>query len=285
MANTIALVTKYLADPNNLNEVYKLASLTSDLEAQKVQFLGANSVKLPKLTFGAGLGTYSKSAGYTAMDVTKAWDTYTLSQDKGNKLLLDAMDEEESAGEGAEAGTGIISFANEYIRRVVVPAIDTYRFSKLVAGAGTTKELTITAANAVDELETMFKTFEENEVPTEGIIIYMNPAVKSLLQTSTDLSRYVSYGTYEGRIDNRVMYYNGAKIISVPSARLGTDIQFIGVHPSAVLSVVKHNPSYFFARGTYPGMDADEIDYRLYYDLFVVTNKNKGIYVQDATAA
>jgi len=283
MANTIALVTKYLADPNNLNAVYKAASLTADLEAPKVQFVGANVVKLPKLSFGAGLGTYSKSAGYTAMDVTKAWDSYTLSKDMGNKLLLDAMDEEEAAGEGAEAGTGIISFANEYIRQIVVPAVDTYRFTKIVAGAGTTKALTITAANAVDELETMFQTLEENEVPTEGLIIYMKPSVKTLLQTSTDLSRYVSYGTFEGKIDNRVMYYNGARIISVPSARLGATVEFIGVHPSAVLSVVKHNPSYFFARGTYPGMDADEIDYRLYYDLFVVANKTKGIYLQTTT--
>jgi len=285
MGNTIALVAKYLADPANLNAVYKAASLTADLEAPKVQFLGANVVKLPTLSFGAAaLGTYSKSAGFTAMDVTKAWTTYTLSQDKGNKLLLDAMDEEESAGEGAESGTGIISFANEYIRQIVVPAIDTYRFAAMVTGTGTTVELTSTAANVVAQLEAALQTFADNEVPVEGAILYMKPEVKTFLQTASTVSRYVSYGTgVNGEIDNRVVFFNGVRIVQVPAGRLGADVQFILVQPRSVLSVVKHNPSYFFARGTYPGMDADEIDYRLYYDFFVITNKNKGIYLQTVT--
>jgi hypothetical protein len=284
MANTIDLVSKYLADPANLNAVYKAASLTADLEAAKVQFVGANVVKLPTLTFGAGLGTYNRDSGYTAMDVTKAWTTYTLSQDKGNSLLLDAMDEEESAGEGAAAGSGIISFVNEYIRQVVVPAIDTYRFAAMVEGTGTTVELTLTAANVVAQLEAAFETFATNEVPVEGAILYMLPSVKTFLQTASTVSRYVSYGTgVNGQIDNRVMYYNGARIIEVPASRLGADVQFILVQPKSVLSVVKHNPSYFFGRGTHPGKDADIVDYRLYYDFFVIANKNKGIYLQTVT--
>jgi len=284
MANTIALVTSYLADPANLNAVYKAASLTADLEAAKVQFVGANEVKLPTLSFGAGLGDYDKDTGYTAMDVTKAWTTYTLSQDKGNSLLLDAMDEEESAGEGAAAGSGIISFVNEYIRQVVVPAIDTYRFLQMFTNKGTVKGATITAANVVAELETAFQTFADNEVPVEGAILYMLPSVKTFLQTASTVSRYVSYGTgVNGQIDNRVMYYNGARIVEVPASRLGATAQFMLVQPKSVLSVVKHNPSYFFGRGTQQGKDADIVDYRLYYDFFVIANKNKGIYLQTVT--
>ena len=278
MANSITKAVTYLADPNNINAVYKAAALTADLDANQVQVLAANVVKLPKYSFGGALGTYDRATGFVSNDITKAWDTYTLSQDKGNKLLLDAMDDEESKGEG------IIKAFNEYIRQVVVPAVDTYKFSVLATNAGTTKALTITAANAVDELETVFQTFEENEVPTEGIIIYIKPSVKTLLQTSTDLSRYVSYGTFDGKIDNRVMYYNGARVISVPSGRLGSGIEFLAVHPSAVASCVKHNPAHYFAAGQVPGLDSEEIDYRLYYDLFAIANKTKGIYKQTTTA-
>jgi hypothetical protein len=276
MANSIAKVTQYLADPANLNAVYKASALTQDLEANEVKFIGANIVKLPKFSFGGALGTYNRATGHVANDITKAWDTYTLSQDKGNKILLDKMDDEESGAEG------IIKAFNEYLRQVVVPAVDTYRFSTLVSNAGTTVEETSTAANIIDQLEAGFKSFEENEVPVEGSIIYMTPATKSFLQLSSDLSRYVSYGTFNGQIDNRVMYFNGAKIVTVPSSRLGTDIQFILVQPKSVLSCVKHNPSKFWAE--IPGLDASQIDFRLYYDLFVIANKNKGVYVQDATA-
>ena len=278
MANSYTKAVTYLADPANINAVYKAAALTGVLDANQIKILDANVVKLPKYSFGGALGDYNRATGHVANDITKAWDTYTLSQDKGNKLILDAMDDEETLGEG------IIKAFNEYIRQVVVPAVDTYKLSVLATKAGTTKALTITAANAVDELETMFQTFEENEVPTDNIVIFMKPSVKTLLQTSTDMSRYISYGMFDGKVDNRVMYYNGALIIPTPSARLGSGIEFMGVHPSAVASCVKHNPANFFAAGTVPGIDASEIDYRLYYDLFAIANKTKGIYKQTTTA-
>lgn len=279
MANSFALAQNYLNDPANLNAVYKEASKTMDLEAPRVEFAGANVVKLPKISFGAGLGDYSRANGYTALDSVLAWDTYTLSQDKGNKLPIDVMDLEES-----KQSEGIIKFINEYVRQVVVPAVDTYRFSKLVAGTGTTKALTLTADNIVDELLTADATLTENEVPADGRIIYMAAAKLQLLQSSSDISKYISYGTYTGNIDNRVVSFNGARITIVPQARLGANTQFLMVHPSAVMSVIKHNPSYIVPRGQHTDGDFDVALYRMYHDCFVVANKTKGVYLQTVTA-
>lgn len=278
MANSITKAVNYLADPQNLNAVYKASSKTIDLEANKVVFTGANSVKMPKYTFGGALGTYNRATGYVANDITKAWDTYTLSQDMGNELVLDVMDDEETRGEG------IVKATNEYIRQVVVPAIDTYRFSKLVSGTGTTKALTLTAANIVDELLTAEATLTENEVPEEGRIIYMTAAKLNLLQSSSDITKYLGVRSAEGALNMQVKTFNDAKIVVVPSGRLGASTEFLYIHPSAALSCVKHNPAYFFAAGTHRGLDADVVDYRMYYDLFVVTNKSKGIYYQTVTA-
>lgn len=278
MANTFALAQNYLNDPSNLNAVYKEASKTSMLEAERVQFEGANVVKLPKISFGAGLGDYSRANGYTALDSVLAWDTYTLSQDKGNKLPIDVMDLEES-----KQSEGIIKFVNEYVRQIVVPAVDTYRFGAMVTGAGTTKALTVTAANIVAELLTALSTMTENEVPEDGRWIFMSAAKLQLLQSSSTISQYISYGTYNGTIDNRVVNFNGAQIVVVPQARLGANTQFIAVHPSAVLTVVKHNPVYIVGRGQHTDGDFDVALYRMYHDLFVVANKTKGIYVQTVT--
>lgn len=279
MANSFALAQNYLADPSNLNAVYKEASKTAILEADRVQFEGANVVKLPKISFGAGLGTYSRSSGYTALDSELTWDTYTLSQDTGNKLPIDVMDLEET-----KQSEGIIKFVNEYVRQIVVPAVDTYRFGKLAAGAGTSKALTVTTGNIIDELLTADATMTENEVPEEGRLIFMSATKLQLLQGSTDISRYISYGTYDGNIDNRVVSFNGARIITVPQSRLGTDTQFLYLHPSAVLTVVKHNPTYIVPRGQHTDGDFDVALYRMYHDIFVVANKTKGIYLQTATA-
>lgn len=87
MANSIALVTTYLADPANMNAVYKASALSRDLEAQEVKFVDGNVVKLPKYSFGGALGDYNRATGHVANDITKAWDTYTLSQDKLNLCL------------------------------------------------------------------------------------------------------------------------------------------------------------------------------------------------------
>jgi hypothetical protein len=277
MANTITKAVNYLADPQNMNAVYKAASKTVDLEANQIEILGANVVKLPKYSFGNALGTYDRDTGFVANDITKAWDTYTLSQDKGNKLLLDAMDDEESRGEG------IVKAVNEYIRQIVTPAIDTYRFSVLVAGTGTTRALTLTDDNIVDELLRAEATLTENEVPEDGRIIYMTAAKLNLLQSSADITKYLGVREEAGAVNLKVKTFNGAKIVTVSSGRLGADVEFLYIHPSAAVSCVKHNPAYFFAAGTHTGPDADLVNYRLYYDLFVVANKTKGIYLQTVT--
>ena len=274
MANTIALAVNYLADPSNLNAVYKASSKTADLEASRVQFIGADTVKLPKISFGAALGTYDRALGFTAMDVTKSWDTYQLSQDKGNQILVDVMDDEESKGQG------VIQFANEYIRRVVVPAVDTYRFANLVTGAGNGIALSVpTAATILEDVLASFEALAEDEVENvEGLILYMTPAIETLLMTSTDIQKFVGMGDWNGNIDTKVKMFNQAKIVIVPTARLGANVNFMLVDPSAVLSVVKHNPAYFFAAGTHTGIDGDIINYRLYYDLFVIAERANGIY-------
>jgi len=279
MANSIALAVEYLKDTVALNAVFKQRTLTGDIEAPKVQFVGADTVKLPKLSFGDGLGDYNRASGHVANDVTLSWDLYKLNQDKGNKLMLDSMDDEEGLGQS------IIPYVNEYIRTVVVPAVDTYRFTKLIAGAGTIEyDVTVTAATILEDILGALETFATKEVETEGNILYVTPAVDTLFQTSEDLVRYVQIGSWNGDIDTKVRMFNGNKIVVVPASRLGAGVNFVLVNPAAVMAVVKHNPASFFAQGMIPGFDGSEVDYRLYHDLFVIENKKDGIYLSMSTA-
>ena len=81
MANSIALVTKFQPI---LDEIYKRESLTAFLDAptKPVDFMGANVVKVFK-TSVVGLGTYSRSTGYPAGDVTGTWESLTLAASRG----------------------------------------------------------------------------------------------------------------------------------------------------------------------------------------------------------
>ena len=59
----------------------------------------------------------------------------------------------------------IIPYVNEYIRTIVVPAVDTYRFGKLAAGAGTiVYSQTVDCCTVSDKFQLLFK-HSQDEVP------------------------------------------------------------------------------------------------------------------------
>src|SRR5574341_2255163 len=96
MATSIDLVTKFQPI---LDEIYKREALTSPMDAatKPVDFMGANVVKVFK-TSVIGLGTYSRSTGYPAGDVTGTWEALTLAASRGRAFSIDRMDDEESLG-------------------------------------------------------------------------------------------------------------------------------------------------------------------------------------------
>ena len=86
--NNIALGKKYAP---LLDEVYKLASLTADLDgpAELVQQgANANELIIPKMSMD-GLADYSRNSGYVNGAVSGTWETMTLSQDRGRSFQID----------------------------------------------------------------------------------------------------------------------------------------------------------------------------------------------------
>ena len=151
MANSIDLVTKYQP---LLDEVYKEASLTQDLEDTKVKFDNSKTVKILKLEVPA-LGDYSRNSGFTSGDVTATWESWTLSEDRGREFSIDAMDDEETLD---------MTFgkaASEFVRTKVVPEIDMYRFAKMAQTTGVTTVSANLADGAAYDTELECKLFCE----------------------------------------------------------------------------------------------------------------------------
>lgn len=275
MPNTIAKITAYLADGENLNAVFRSASLTADLETNTIRFIGENAIKLPKITFASDTaGIVTRGSALEVKDVTQDWDTYVLSQDIGNSLRQDKMDED-------EGGLSIIAFANRYVIDVIVPTVDKYRLTKLAlnSNADTTKALAITTANSFSALSDAEDKMLDNEVQFAGSIIYLKSTAYSALKKSADFTRFINTGEWTGAIKNEVKMYNDAKIQPIPAARWPySDLNFLVVNPTAQFSVVKHNSSTYYEK--VPGYTGSQIDYRMYHDCFVIPNRNKGIYAE-----
>lgn len=290
MANSIALATKFQPI---LDEIYKLASLTARMDAKSkpVNFLGANVVKVFKTSL-IGMGTYSRTTGYPVGDVTGTWEALTLSTERGRELFLDRMDDEETLG--MAFGT----LVGEYMRTKVVPEVDAYRFSKFATGAGNEvgTPATLTNADVLTAIDAGVELMNAAEVPVEGRILYVSSSVQTLMNQAVTRM----YGNEKG-VSNVVQSYNEMDVIMVPQTRFykgitldagsstdaggfsktastGRDVNFLIIHPSAVLQAKKHDKLKIFDPDTNQDKDGWKVQYRLYHDAFVYDNKTDGIY-------
>ena len=296
MANTIALATKYT---NLLDEAFAASTKTDILEkstAVEPNFDGSNSIKIYKLSFGAGLGSYSRTNGHSAGTVTGAWETMTLTQDRSKSFVIDAMDDEETLD------LTVGNTFSEFMRTYITPEVDAYRFSKIASTTNVTSNNAAVNANSVISLiDTAQATLTEAGVPEEGRIMYMNTTVYNLLKANTVTNMRFSDGS---NLDRRFKTFDGMECIVVPQARFyskisidssngfavdttngGTNIQFMVVDPTAIVAVKKHVKLRIFSPDVYQDADAYKIDYRIYHDCFVYDNKVKGVYVQKAAVA
>ena len=290
MAQSIALAQKFQPI---LDEVYKLSSLTARMDSltKPVNFAGANVVKVFK-TDPIGLGTYSRVSGYPAGQVVGTWETLQLATERGRSFVIDRMDDEETLG--MAFGT----LASEFIRTEVAPELDAYRFSKYASTASinAATPATLTADTIIGALDAAKLELDKDEVPAEGRILYISDTCLGYLEGK--VSRFLSN---ENNVDKRVMRYSGMDVVMVPQTRFyrgvtlnaganvdaggyaktettGRDINFMIVHPSAVLQVVKHDALKVFTPEENQTSDGWLIQYRIYHDAFVYDNKVNGIY-------
>lgn len=180
--------------------------------------------------------------------------------------------------------------------------VDAYTFAKLAGSAGTTVSATLTSATAEAAVNVAETSQFEDEVPEEGKILFCSATVYKGLADGVD--RLVEND--ERNIQHQVDFYNGMRVVKVPANRFYSAIDlldgsstgeeaggyaaatgakalnFLMVHPSAVIKVIKHALPRIFSPDVNQNADAWKFDYRMYYDVFVLANKVKGVYCHKA---
>lgn len=179
------------------------------------------------------------------------------------------------------------------------------RFAKLAGTAGidgTTGTVTPGSTNVANLIDTAEASMDDNEVPYEGRILFVSPTVYQVLKGN--IQRRIINS--ENNVNTNIEYYDDMQIIRVPKARFntavtlnaptatdgaggfsatGNDINFMIVHPSAVLQVMKHYVPRLFSPEQNIEADAYRLNVRYCGDTFVMDNKKKGIYVHSKAAA
>ena len=301
MANAITTQVDYT---DLLDEVYKNAAKTAGLEAEQGMIREtelAGTFLIAKMSLDA-LGDYSRATGFVDGDATLTWETHTFSQDRARSFSIDNMDNLETA----DIAFGRL--AGEFIRTAEVPEVDAYRFSVMAGGAGTEASADLTSSTTAEAVDTAQVVMDDAEVQEEGRILYATSQIIKNIQNSDLFTRNLDITTPSG-INRTIQAYDGMEIVKVPQGRFysaitmldgstggeeaggytkaagGFDLNFMIVHPSSVISAVKHQKVRVFSPDVNQDKDAYKYDFRIYYDLFVLDNKKDGIYVHTVAQA
>ncbi len=261
--------------------------------ASQVIYNGGNEIKLPKMSL-QGLGSYSRDNGYVGGAVTYAYETFALSQDRGRRFRIDAIDVDESG-----FGLAAANVAAEFQRTQVIPEIDAYRYSKLAEAADIRETYTPDKATVMSTLLAQLGKVRDITGDEGDVVIVMSRPVYDKLMLSGEISYAVETADFkQGELEFSVKNINGVPVIPVPSARMKTaytfkgdgdggfaptsdakDINWIITPRTAPIAVSKTDNVKIITPEANQFADAWDIDYRKYHDLFVPDNKKAVIAV------
>lgn len=285
MGNSITLFKKYI---DKLDEVYKQASLTADLDADSTLVqagANANEIIIPKMSMD-GLGDYSRNDGYVQGDVTLTNETVQFNYERGRKFGVDRQDNAETAG---------VAFGRlgaEFTRTKAVPELDAFTFAK-IAGTSDITTTTGTYANGeawLSALVTAQTAMDDAEVPTESRILYITPeGYNSIHAVDTTKSREVlaSFSKIvkvpQSRFYTKITLKSGKtaeqKAGGYVKANDGNDINFLIVEKSAVIKYPRILVNKIVSPDDNQTDDKWLFFYRAYGLVDVYDNKVAGVYL------
>lgn len=174
------------------------------------------------------------------------------------------------------------------------PEKDAYTISKIyadwVAEGKTANTTALTVDNVLAVFDKLMEEMDEKLVPATGRILYVTPAVKTLLKNASNigLSKSVEHQANINRVVDRL---DEVKLITVPSFLMKTAYDFTTgfevastakqinmflVHPSAILTPNKY--AFVGMEAPAAGTKGDYIYYeKEYADVFILNNRTGAI--------
>lgn len=279
-----------------------------------VQFINAKTIKLPVVAT-SGYKDHTRTQGFNAGTLSNSWEAKVLEHDRDIEFFIDPMDIDET-----NLALSVANITNTFEEEHAIPERDSYTYSKLFSAAsalnassafnGALDTTALTTANVLAKFDAYMEAMDEAGVPEEGRLLYVTPAVHTLIKQAQGINREISVGGGALGINRLVHSIDDVEIKRVPSARLKTAYDFtdgcvplaatqsvagagqmhlILVHPSCVVARNRHDYIKLFT----PGSDSRTGDgyiyqNRAFWDAFLMNQKTEGLainYTAGTTAA
>lgn len=259
---------------NLVDELFTKESITDAIVNNSYDWDGVQTIKVygvdvPKLNdyTMSGINRYG-----TPEELGNTAKSYMLSQDKAFTFTIDKRSNLDTNG-AMEAGAAL----SKTIRQVIIPEIDKYRLSKIVADAGTTSAVTaLSKTNIYENVLKAQETLGENNVPDTDRVIFMPYNIYNLLKQDSNFVKQSDI-SQDMLIRGSFGLVDGLNVIPVASSLLPAGVGFVVAHRTATIGAQKL--AEYRTHENPVGINGWLVEGRVYYDAFVLANKAKAIYV------
>ena len=252
--------------------------------------IDAKTIKIPVITTGGRSDGNRDSITGFSRNVDNSWETKTLSNHREWSTLLHPQDvNQTNMVLSIQNATKVMNETQKF------PEMDAYCVSKIHTDAvaqGVTDDTTaLTVNNILTVFDSYMEAMDNARVPQTGRILYVTPAVKTLIKQAKDIVRKISVDNNSTILNRNISRIDEVEIISVPSDLMKTvydftngwavgatakQINMLLIHPVAVLTPV----SYSFASMETPS--AHSKGKYLYYeesfeDVFILNQRKNAI--------
>ena len=256
----------------------------------RYKWTGAKTIEIPTISTTGRVDADRDTIGNAARNYNNAWEPKVLENQRKWSTLIHPADIDQT-----NYVTSIANITQVYNEEQKFPEMDAYTVSKIYAdwtGQSKTASTTVlTEDNVLTEFDALMEKMDEARVPVTGRILYVTPAINTLIKNAKQITRTINVESAGSTINRKVSRIDEVEIIAVPSTLMKTAYDFTTgwaagggakqihmflVHPVAVITPV----SYQFAQLDEPSATTEGKYY--YYeesfeDVFILNKKADAI--------
>lgn len=256
----------------------------------RIKWVNAKTIQIPRIDVTGMVDVDRDSIGDFTRQVDNSWETKTLQHDREFRTLVDPNDVNET-----NMAVTIANITSVFNDEQKIPEMDKYLSSKLFAEfvqyGGVPNETVLDATNVLQVFDDLMLQMDEAEVPQEGRLLYVTPAVYTLLKNAEKIQRQIQVTTNDGTVNRGVNSLDDVTLKRVPSSRMKTvydftrgavegagarQINMILVHPRSVITPQKYD---FVSLDQPSARTGGKYLYyeRKYWDVFAIERKIPGV--------
>lgn len=264
----------------------------------RYRWINAKTIEIPSISTTGRVDADRDTIATAARNYNNAWEPKVLTNERKWSTLVHPKDIDQTG-----MVTTIQNITQVYNQEQKFPEMDAYTVSKIYADwTGQSKAAdttTITVENVFQVFDALMQKMTEARVPLSGRILYVTPAIDTIIKQAKEFYRTVSVTGGASAVNRMISSIDTVSITVVPSELMKTlyefttgwsvasaakQINMLLIHPLAVITPV----SYTFAQLDQPSA-LSEGKY-VYYeesfeDVFILNKKADAIQINMEASA